>query len=53
MIGMIRERTLNWKISILNALTIDIQRDINNLNDWNKGNDNAEKEGLYLLDFLV
>jgi uncharacterized protein YnzC (UPF0291/DUF896 family) len=40
------------KETYLDEMTLDVQRDIRNLSEWNKGNDMAEEEGLYLLAFL-
>ena len=40
------------KETYLIEMTLDVQRDIQNLNDWHEGNDRAEEEGLYLLEFL-
>jgi len=36
----------------IRALVVDVETDIENLQAWKLGNDNAEAEGLYLLDFL-
>jgi len=40
------------KDTYLEALIIDVKRDIKNLEYWNMLNDDAESEGLYMLDFI-
>ena len=40
------------KETYLSALSVDVQSDIANLKAWKQGNDQAEEEGLYLLEFL-
>ena len=40
------------KFTYLETLSIDIKRDIENLEAWNLRNDEAEIEGLYMLDFI-
>ena len=45
-------KSLRLKVTYLEALVVDIQSDIANFNAWKDGNDNAEAEGVYLLEFL-